>query len=78
MYDFLLFIRTVFGGAWDLFHLTVPGFNFTYADILVAILLANAGLVIFSLLFGFSGSVRPSGRSTRNPKISEERKNDTR
>lgn len=80
MYDFMLVVRTVFGGAWELFHITVPGFNFTYADIIVAVILASAGLVIFKLLFGFGGAVKPSAsslsRSTRNPKISKERKND--
>lgn len=80
MTNFLLFVRTIFGGAWSLFKTTVPGFNFTYADIIVALLLASAGLAIFHLLFGFSGSVHASpsslGRSSRNPKISDERKND--
>ena len=81
MDDFLLVVQSVFGGAWELFHTTVPGMNFSYADIIVAMLVASAGLCIFKLLFGFSGSVKaPSmasiGRSTRNPKISKERKND--
>ena len=80
MSNFLLIVRTIFGGAWSLFKTTVPGFNFTYADIIVAVLLAGAGLTLFRILFGFSGAVHVSsssfGRSTRNPKTSDERKND--
>lgn len=80
MNNFALFISTIFGGAWELFALKVPGFPFSFGDIIVATSLASICLWLIKLAFGASGGsgADSKGKSTRNPKISEERKNDTK
>ena len=80
MNNFILFVSTVFGGAWNLFQTPVPGFAFTYADVVLAVAFGSGALVLVRAFLGlgtFSG-ITSQGRSTRNPRISEERKNDTR
>lgn len=77
MNDLILVVTTVFSGAWELFKTKVPGFGFTFADVLLACAFASIALMLIKSAFGSSGSAS-NGRSTRNPKISEERKNDTK
>ena len=72
-----LFVSAVFGGAWELFQLKVPGFSFSYADVVLAVAFASIALALIKNAFNASGT-SSNGRSTRNPRISEERKNDTR
>lgn len=78
MSNFGNFVSTVFGGAWRLFELNVPGFSFSYGDVIVACLLASGSLFLLRMILGTSTGSNSQGRSTRNPKISEERKNDTK
>ena len=80
MNNFALFISTIFGGAWELFSLKVPGFPFSFGDIIIATSLATVALSLIRFAFGVSnGSGADSkGKSTRNPKISKERMNDTK
>lgn len=77
---FISFVETVFGGAWKLFGLQVPGFGFTYADIIVALILVSGAWLLFRMIMGTPGGSNSGtsslGRSTRNPKISKERMND--
>lgn len=73
---FILFVSAVFGGAWELFQLKVPGFTFSYADVILAVSFSSISLGLLRNFFS-DGSVSV-GRSTRNPRISEERKNDTK
>lgn len=77
MSNFVLIVSTIFGGAWELFQLPVPGFSFTYADVVLAVAFAT---IAFALVRRFLnlGGVSSLGRNSRNPRISEERKNDTR
>lgn len=80
MKDFALAVTTIFGGAWELFSLKVPGFPFSYGDIIVATGLASASLALLKFAFGAPGpgSSNSNGRTTQNPKISKERMNDTK
>lgn len=77
-------IREILTPAWRLYTDTpVPGLSsetltVTFADLLIAVILIqiSVGLLSFSLgIFGKGAGYR-SG-STKNPKISEERKGDT-
>lgn len=77
MTNFMLIVSTLFGGAWSLFQLRVPGFEFSYADVMVAVMFGTIALALAKYLLNRSGSTS-LGRSSRNPKISEERKSDTR
>lgn len=77
MSNFALIVSTIFGGAWKLFQLPVPGFSFTYADVVLAVMFATIALALVRYFFNRDG-VTSTGRSSRNPRISEERKNDTR
>lgn len=77
MSDFILVVSTLFGGAWELFQLNVPGFEFSYWDITLAVAFASGALFLVKSAF-HSGGASSNGRTTRNPKISEERKSDTR
>lgn len=76
-------IREILTPAWRLFTDTpVPGLTsdtltVTFADLLIGVILIQIGigLLSFGLGFGGKGSGYRSG-STKNPKISEERKGD--
>ena len=77
---FASFVQTIFGGAWQLFETPVPGFPFSYADLILALLIASGGLFILKTALGLgsnpSSGVSSFGRSSQNPKISKERRND--
>ena len=75
MSNFIIFVSTVFGGAWELFQIKVPGFEFSYADVVLACAFASVALFLIKRAFDADG-VGSKGRSTRNPKISKERMND--
>lgn len=78
MGDFILSLTTIFGGAWELFQIKVPGFTFSFADILIAGVLASGGFLLLRMILGSSSGSGSQGRTSRSPKISEERKNDTK
>ena len=75
MTNFLLFVQTLLGGAWELFQIKVPGFDFTFADILLASAFAGIAFALIKRALNVGG-VGSSGKSARNPKISTERMND--
>ena len=81
MGNFTLFLSTIFGGAWSLFQIKVPGFPFSFGDVLIGASLASAALAVVKFAFGTEGAfpgAKSVGKSTRNPKISKERMNDTK
>lgn len=60
MSDILLIIRTIFEGAWNFItDITIPGTDFTVAQVLVALALFGLGLRILSAMIGVSF---PEGR----------------
>ena len=75
MENFITVVSTLIGGAWQLLQIQVPGFPFTYAELTLACGLGSAALAVAKAYISASGSASV-GRNTRNPKISEERKND--
>ena len=81
MSNFILVVQTIFGGAWRLFQTQVPGFVFTYADIILALLLASAGWALLKIALGFGVGLGlqgmiSSGRSVQNPSVALARKDD--
>ena len=70
---------TIFGGAWELFQtpVPIPGVSFTYADIVLACIFGPVALSL--VIWLVTGNMPDSkGRTTHNPKISKERRNDTK
>ena len=55
MAAFTSFLQTVLGGAWDLFSIKVPGFAFSYADIIIAGLIVSGGWLVLRIAMGFGG-----------------------
>lgn len=90
MSDFILVVTTLFDNTWRLFETSVPGFDFSYADILLGVLFATIALNVVMGFLGhpvpFTGAFfRPPAapRSVNNyyyrePRISPERSNDTK
>lgn len=77
MGNFILVVNTLMDGVIRLYRLEVPGFDFTFLDVFIGSSVAVICLALVKTLLNRSGSTS-AGTSTRNPKISEERKNDTK
>lgn len=66
-------------GIWSLFGITVPGFDFTFGQMWVGVLLASLSILVIRFIFGFGGTANgdtPRTSSTSNPRISKERRQD--
>lgn len=67
----------VFRQIWGYFGIKVPGFNFTFAQMLFGIAICSVSLIILRVFFGIGGrGVMYRVASSRKPKISENRKRD--
>lgn len=76
---FLDMLGSVLSAVWGLFNgVTVPGLGFSFGTLFLGVLLIKIAISIIQhgLGFGGSGTGYRSG-STKNPKISNERKGDT-
>lgn len=84
MEEFMACISALMSGTWDLFTgIEVPGLpGMTIAKVAVGVFLATLGLRLVGFLFGFSfggdgvNGDTPRTSSTKNAKISDERKGD--
>lgn len=72
------FIKSFLSNAWALFSVPVPGFNFTFGQMLLSLSVINLSIVFMHIVFGFGSGKGTSYRtgSAKNPKISKEREND--
>ena len=70
--------QALFSGIWNLFDNQFPGFNFTFRQFWIAVVLCGLSIRVIRVIFSFGGSGGESTRSssTRNPKISKERRHD--
>ena len=71
--------KTLIDGIWALFGISVPGFQFTFGQMWLGVLLASVSVLVVRIIFGFGGSSRgdsPRTSSTSNPRISKERRHD--
>lgn len=70
--------QALFTGIWNLFDIQFPGFNFTFRQFWIAVALCGLSIRVIRFIFSFGGSggESPRSRSTRNPKISKERRHD--
>ena len=69
--------KTVLTGVWGFFGIYVPGFNFTFGQMALGIVLCSASVYMIRFLFNLGGSgVSSRTSSTNKPRISDERKGD--
>lgn len=71
--------KALIDGIWSMFGITVPGFDFTFGQMWIAVLLASISILAVKFVFGFgagSNGDTPRTSSTNNPKISKERRDD--
>ena len=72
--------KTLIDGIWSLFGLSVPGFDFTFGQMWLGVLLCSVSIIVVRMIFGFGGSgpggVSPRTSSTDKPRISKERRHD--
>ena len=69
--------QAIMSGIWSLFGINVPGFEFTFGQMWIAVALASVSILVVKFIFGFSGGPRsfgPRTGSARHPKISKERR----
>lgn len=71
--------KALMDGIWSLFGITVPGFDFTFGQLWLGVLLASLSILVVKFIFGFgagSNGDTPRTSSTNNPKIPKDRRND--
>ena len=72
--------KALIDGIWSLFGISVPGFNFTFGQMWLGVLLCSVSIIVVRMIFGFGGSgaggISSRTSSTDNPKISKERRHD--
>lgn len=69
--------KTVLTGVWGFFGIYVPGFNFTFGQMALGVMLCSVSVFVIKFLFNLGGSgVSSRTSSTNNPRISNERKGD--
>lgn len=72
--------KALMDGIWSLFGISVPGFNFTFGQMWLGVLLCSVSILVIRMIFGFGGSgpggISPRTSSTNNPRISKERRRD--
>lgn len=81
--EVLEFIKVILTGGWQILAKTeVPGLGFSFAMLFVTLALVPIGFNLLSLVLGFNVGHLTSDfygtRSSKNAKISDARKNDTR
>lgn len=69
--------RFVLGQTWGFFQIQVPGFSFTFGQMLFGIAICSVSILVLRVFFGIGGKgVIYRAASSRRPKISENRKGD--
>lgn len=69
--------KTVLTGVWGFFGIYVPGFNFTFGQMSLGIVLCSISVYVIKFLLNLGGSgVSSRTSSTNKPRISDERKGD--
>lgn len=80
--EVLEFIKVILTGGWQILAKTeLPGLGFSFAMLFVTLALVPIGFNLLSLALGFNVGHEGDSygtRSSKNAKISDARKNDTR
>ena len=56
--------QAILSGVWSLFGVYVPGFDFTFGQMWLAVALASISILVIKFIFGFSGGSRSFGPRT--------------
>ena len=54
--------QAILSGVWSLFGVYVPGFDFTFGQMWLAVALASISILVIKFIFGFSGGSRSAPR----------------
>lgn len=68
--------QSFISGVWSLFSVTVPGMDFTFAQLWIGIAICSMSIFAARQIFSFSGGSSSRSGSTDHAKISKERQND--
>lgn len=70
-------LTSVFSAAWGFFtDVTVPGLGVPFSALLLAVIAIKISLALLRHIFGFGGGTGYRSSTSRNPKISDDRKDD--
>lgn len=70
-------LSSIFSAAWHFFtDVTVPGLNVSFASLTIALILIRISLGLLRQVFGIGGDTGYRSGSAKNPKISDNRKDD--
>jgi len=70
-------VQNIFGAVWHFFtDVNVPGLNIPYSWLLIGVILIKLSITILQHSLGIGGGVDYRSGSSRNPKISDDRKGD--
>lgn len=68
----------LFPAAWGFFtDVTVPGLGVPFSALLLAVIAIKISLALLRHIFGFGGDTGYRSSTSRNPKISDNRKDDS-
>lgn len=71
-------LSSVFAAAWSFFtDVTVPGLGVPFSALLLAVIAVKISLALLRHAFGFGGDTGYRSSTSRNPKISDNRKDDS-
>lgn len=77
--DFAALGQAFLAGVWSLFSLEVPGLGMSVGTLSLGVALMSVSLLVAKVFFGLGGHAdTPRTGSTRNPRISENRRYDER
>ena len=70
-------LSSVFTGTWGIFAgVDVPGLGVSFADLFLGVVIIKLSLALLRFVFGFGGDTGYRSGSAKNPKISDDRKDD--
>lgn len=71
-------LSSIFTSAWGIFAgVAVPGLGFSFADLFLGVVMIRLSLALLRFIFGFGGDTGYRSSSAKNPKISDDRKDDS-
>ncbi len=71
-------LSSIFTGTWGIFAgVPVPGLGVSFADLFLGVVMIRLSLALLRFIFGFGGGTGYRSGSTKNPRISDDRKDDS-
>lgn len=70
------FLNMMFIKTWQMFQITYPGTDLSIGSIFIGFSLAGVAINVLKILFGFGAATSYRSMTTKNARISKERKGD--